>query len=116
MEIPQAKIHWDQLYLLFFIEAPQEVASSEPPGDKSAIPLHPLRHSVPPAHKQDDEEEDDDEDDEDDDDDVAIQARVEGAYDPSEFDQLAVEGEVRDLFHHIIQYTPQVMDLEYKFR
>jgi len=88
------------------------VPAVEAPVDKGVIPLHPLRHSVP-AHKQDDDEEDEDEDD---DDDVAVHARVEGAYDPSEFEHLAVEGEVRDLFHHIIQYTPQVMDLEYKFR
>jgi hypothetical protein len=73
------------------------------------IPLHPRRGN-------DDDDDDEDDDDDDDDDDVAIQAVAEGAYDPSEFDQLAVDGEVRDLFHHILQYTPQVMDLDYKFR
>ena len=97
-------------------ELPSE--PSPPPPSKAAtidneIPLHPPRRQL---HDDEEEDDDDDGDDDDDDDDVAVQAAVEGAYDPSEYDGLSVEGEVRDLFHHIIQYTPQTMDLEFKFR
>ena len=60
-------------------------------------------------------DEDDDEEEDDDDDDVAAPP-TEGSYDPSEFDHLAVDSEVRELFTHIVKYTPQTIELESKFK
>ena len=56
----------------------------------------------------------DDEDDDDDDDDVAVP--FEGSYDPSEYENLEVEAETRDLFSVILKYTPQTVELDHKFR
>merc|ERR1712038_1093200 len=58
------------------------------------------------------EEEDDDEDD---DEDVAAPP-AEGSYDPSEFDDLNVDAETKELFGYIMKYTPQTVELETKFR
>ena len=57
-------------------------------------------------------EEDDDEEDDDDDDVAAPPA--EGSYDPSEFDHLAVDGEIKELFTFIMKYTPQTIELDHK--
>ena len=62
-----------------------------------------------------DKKEDEDRDDDDDDDDVAVPP-VEGSYDPSDFDNLDVDGEVRDLFGFIMKYTPQTVELDHKFK
>ena len=59
-------------------------------------------------------DEEDDEDDDDDDDDVAL--KVEGCYDPSEFENLEVDAETRSLFSVIMKYTPQTVELDHKFR
>ena len=59
-------------------------------------------------------ESEDDEDDDDDDDDVAVP--FEGSYDPSEYENLEVEAETRDLFSVILKYTPQTVELDHKFR
>ena len=63
----------------------------------------------------DDEGDGDDDDDDDDDDDVAAPS-AEGCYDPSEYDELVVESDVRELFVQILKYTPQTVDLDFKFR
>ena len=63
---------------------------------------------------EDDDDEDDDDDD-DDDDDVAVPAQ-EGSYDPSEFDNLSVDAETRELFSVIMKYTPQTVELDHKFK
>ena len=39
-----------------------------------------------------------------------------GMYDPSEFEHLNVGPEVKELFTHIMRYTPQSVDLETKFK
>ena len=58
---------------------------------------------------------DDEEDDDEDDDDVATQP-IEGMYDPSEFSDLPVTPEVKDLFDYIIRYIPQKIELDYKLK
>ena len=63
------------------------------------------------VNESDDE---DDEDDDDDDDDVAL--KVEGSYDPSEYESLEVDAETRSLFSVIMKYTPQTVELDHKFR
>jgi len=63
---------------------------------------------------EDDEEGNDDNND-DDDDDVAT-GRPGGLYDPSEYDHLPVDQDVKDLFVNILKYTPQTVDLDTKFR
>ena len=63
--------------------------------------------------KEEDKKEDDEDDD--DDDDVAV-APAEGSYDPSEFDDLNVDDDVRDLFNLIMKYTPQTTELDHKFK
>merc|ERR1711953_1554164 len=50
----------------------------------------------------------------DDDDDVAL--KVEGSYDPSEYESLEVDAETRSLFSVIMKYTPQTVELDHKFR
>ncbi len=37
-------------------------------------------------------------------------------YDPSEFESLNVSPEIRELFSHIMRYTPQTVDLETRFK
>ena len=37
-------------------------------------------------------------------------------YDPSNYDHLQVGSELKDLFHYITRYTPQVMELETQLR
>ena len=41
---------------------------------------------------------------------------AEGSYDPSEYDHLSVDGEIKELFNYIIKYTPQTIELEHKFK
>ena len=57
-----------------------------------------------------------DEDEEDDDDDDVAAPPAEGSYDPSEFDHLTVDGEIKELFTFIMKYTPQTIDLDHKFK
>ena len=61
------------------------------------------------------EYEEEDDDDEDDEDDVATHP-IEGMYDPSEFSDLPVTPEVKDLFDYIIRYIPQKIELDYKLK
>ena len=70
-----------------------------------------VKKILPLGHQDD---EDDDEED-DDDDDVAAPP-TEGSYDPSEFDHLPVDGEIKELFTYIMKYTPQTIDLDHKFK
>merc|ERR1711953_1041677 len=60
--------------------------------------------------------ESDDEDDEDDDDDDDVAVPFEGSYDPSEYENLEVDAETRELFSVIMKYTPQTVELDHKFR
>ena len=69
-----------------------------------------------PQNEDDDEGDDDDEDDEDDDDDVAVGVGGESSYDPSQYNNLNVESEIKDLFALILKYTPQTIENEMKFR
>lgn len=58
---------------------------------------------------------DEEEDGDDDDDDVAV-PQIEGSYDPSDFDNLDVDDETKDLFGFIMKYTPQTVELDHKFK
>ena len=68
---------------------------------------------IPPLGQQ--QEEDEEEEEDDDDDDVAAPP-TEGSYDPSEYDHLSVDSEIKDLFTYIMKYTPQTIDLDHKFK
>ena len=41
---------------------------------------------------------------------------TEGSYDPSEYDHLPVDGEIKEQFTYIMKYTPQTIDLDHKFK
>ena len=38
------------------------------------------------------------------------------AYDPAEFEHLAVSADLKELFHHISRYTPQIVELDTKLK
>lgn len=59
-------------------------------------------------------EEDDEEDEDEEDEDPGIQ--VEGAYDPADFEHLAVSSDLKELFQYITRYTPQTIELDHKLR
>ena len=40
----------------------------------------------------------------------------EGMYDPSEFEDLNVSQDIKELFNDILRYTPQAIDLETRFK
>ena len=40
----------------------------------------------------------------------------EGTYDPSEYENLNVSQEIKELFAHVMRYTPQTIDLETRFK
>ena len=40
----------------------------------------------------------------------------EGTYDPSEYENLNVSPEIKELFAHVMRYTPQTIDLETRFK
>ncbi|CAH8490970.1 unnamed protein product [Heterobilharzia americana] len=67
----------------------------------------------------DDEEEEDDEDEDDDDDDDKnpnIPDEIEGAYNPGDYEHLAVSSEIKEMFQYIQRYTPQTVELETKLK
>ncbi|XP_078696162.1 intraflagellar transport protein 46 homolog isoform X1 [Branchiostoma floridae x Branchiostoma belcheri] len=64
----------------------------------------------------DDDDDDSDTSNGDDDDDDDEHAQVEGAYDPADYDHLAVTPEIKDLFQYITRYTPQSIELEHKLK
>jgi len=65
----------------------------------------------------DDERDDERHGQEDDDDDEDVQsARIEGAYDPADYEHLQVAPEVGQLFQFITSYTPQTVELENRLR
>ena len=68
------------------------------------------------ANSGDDDDEEDEEDEEDDDDDDVAAPPPDGMYDPSEYEHLNVSQDVRELFTHIMRYTPQSVELETKFK
>ena len=39
-----------------------------------------------------------------------------GMYDPSEYDNLNVAPDIKELFQYIMRYTPQTIDLETRFK
>ncbi|CAB4062849.1 IFT46 [Lepeophtheirus salmonis] len=64
--------------------------------------------------EEEDEEEEEEEEDEEGDD--VNNPPVEGMYDPSEYEDLNVDSEVKELFNYILRYTPQTIELETKFK
>ncbi|CAH0388823.1 unnamed protein product [Bemisia tabaci] len=66
-------------------------------------------------HGRDDDEDDDDDDDDDEDDDDDVEApKIEGMYDPREYENLPVPQELKEIFSYITKYTPQTISLDYK--
>ncbi|CAL8105093.1 unnamed protein product [Calicophoron daubneyi] len=59
-----------------------------------------------------DDDDDGDDDDDDDDDDDNTPEVVEGAYNPADYEHLAVSPEIKELFEYIQRYTPQSIELE----
>lgn len=83
-----------------------------PPPEKS-----PKHHQSRPVDDDDDDDEDEEEEEEDEDEDgndngEESYENIEGAYNPKDYDSLAVSGEVRDLFQYIDRYKPQEQELE----
>lgn len=52
----------------------------------------------------------------DDDDEGEDDKEIPGLYNPSDFSNLKVSSEVKDLFEYIIRYKPQKIDLETKLK
>ena len=90
----------------FVEEGEEDEEEEEDLEEKDAKRIMPLGHQ---------QEEDDEDEEEDDDDDVAAPP-AEGSYDPSEYDHLPVDGEIKELFTYIMKYTPQTIDLDHKFK
>ncbi|KAL5499630.1 hypothetical protein EMCRGX_G011082 [Ephydatia muelleri] len=65
---------------------------------------------------QEEEEEDSQEQSESEESGEVEHATLAGAYDPAEFEHLAVSNELKELFQHISRYTPQNTDLECKLK
>ncbi|KAK6619079.1 Intraflagellar transport protein 46 [Polyplax serrata] len=61
-----------------------------------------------------DNDDDDDDDDEDDDDNDVRAPFIQGAYDPNDYEQLAVSEEIKDIFNYVTKYTPQNIELDNK--
>ncbi|XP_059081846.1 intraflagellar transport protein 46 homolog [Tigriopus californicus] len=104
----------------------QERGLDEGPAHGELEPLqfepneNPMGDLPPTMNDQSKEEDDsdddsDDESDDDDDDDVAAPP-LEGMYDPSEYENLNVSSDIKDLFQYILRYTPQTIDLDTKFK
>ncbi|KAH9488626.1 Intraflagellar transport protein 46 [Bulinus truncatus] len=64
----------------------------------------------------DDDDDSEEEDDDDDDDDDEDQRHVEGAYDPTDYENLSVSAEIKELFQYITRYTPQAIELDHKLK
>ena len=104
-------------------DAPEDVEELDDGFDgldaAEEVDIHlPAEDPNNPQNEDEDEgdDDDDDDDDEDDDDDVAVGVGGEGSYDPSQYKNLNVEPEVKDLFVLILKYTPQTIENEMKFR
>ena len=87
------------------------------------VPKNRLAKPLPkfsPKEKHDSDEDDDDDendyDDDDDDDDDVTAPPIDGMYDPSEYDNLPVSSEVKELFDYILRYTPQKIELDCKLK
>ncbi|XP_077489702.1 intraflagellar transport 46 isoform X2 [Amblyomma americanum] len=87
--------------------------------------LNPFRKQAKPEavqglmegqQRQAEDEEDDDQEDEEDEDEDEPLVTVDGAYDPTEFDSLAVSAEIKELFGFITRYTPQTVELDQELR
>ncbi|XP_013415548.1 intraflagellar transport protein 46 homolog [Lingula anatina] len=64
--------------------------------------------------RSDDDEDGEESDDEEEDDNLGMQAV--GAYDPADYEHLAVTPEIKELFQYITRYTPQTIELEHKMK
>ena len=76
----------------------------------------PVTMTSAPEEGDEDEDEDEDTDEDDDDDDDVAAPPLEGMYDPSEFENLNVGADIKELFTYIMRYTPQTIDLETRFK
>jgi intraflagellar transport protein 46 len=63
---------------------------------------------------EDDDDEDEDDDDDDDDDDE--HGRIEGLYNPADYEHLVVSSEIKELFQYISRYATQNIELEYRLQ
>ncbi|XP_077445754.1 intraflagellar transport protein 46 homolog [Stigmatopora argus] len=75
----------------------------------------------PAAARQDEENDEEDSDDleeeeEEDDDEDESEKDPEGAYDPADYADLPVAGEIKELFQYIARYRPEAIELEYSLR
>jgi intraflagellar transport protein 46 len=76
----------------------------------------PTRHDSGDASGDDSAEAADDDEHSDDEDDDGAAPPIEGTYDPAEYENLNVSAEIRELFGHIVRYTPQTIELETRFK
>ena len=120
-EYPQEYQHGDSQEFQEHDDAPEDPEELDDGFDgldaAEEVDIHlPAEDPNNPQNEDDDEGDDDDEDDEDDDDDVAVGVGGESSYDPSQYNNLNVEPEIKDLFALILKYTPQTIENEMKFR
>merc|ERR1739845_20968 len=86
------------------VDEEDEDAVEEEEGGDVLPELPPTLLELSQSNSEEDENED-----EDDDEDVAAPP-AEGSYDPSEFDDLNVDAETKELFGYIMKYTPQTVE------
>ncbi|XP_013075673.1 intraflagellar transport protein 46 homolog isoform X3 [Biomphalaria glabrata] len=99
---------------------PKAVKSQQPPPRPSGAKLSsgaPQSKQGQQFHSDDeDDSEDDEEDEDDDDDDDEDRPHIEGAYDPTDYENLSVSAEIKELFQYITRYTPQAIELDHKLK
>ncbi|XP_064478603.1 intraflagellar transport protein 46 homolog [Ornithodoros turicata] len=98
-----------------------EARAQDKPGLLASILHNPFKKRGKPdmevlSQNSQDEEDDDDDDGEDDDEEDEPVVHIEGAYDPTEYENLEVSPEIKELFAFITRYTPQTIELEHKLR
>nr|XP_017497939.2 LOW QUALITY PROTEIN: intraflagellar transport protein 46 homolog [Manis javanica] len=68
------------------------------------------------SENEDDDDDSSETDSDADDDDEEHGAPLEGAYDPADYEHLAVSAEIKELFQYISRHTPQVIDLDHRLK
>ncbi|XP_037533232.1 intraflagellar transport protein 46 homolog [Nematolebias whitei] len=88
----------------------------KPPRDKEPAETKPRPGPNEEEEEEEEEEDDSDEEDTDDDDDDDPTEPLEGVYNPADYINLPVSSEIKNLFQHIIRYTPQTVELDHSLK
>ncbi|CAG0917648.1 unnamed protein product [Notodromas monacha] len=130
---PNAGLFDDKDEMLRFVQSPgvereldDDDRNSRIPGAHSICNLSQLSKCLQHSGNQNDDalandidiksgNTDSEESDDDDDDDVQG-SKIEGSYNPAEYENLPVSGEIKSLFQYIMRYTPQTIELDHRLK